>query len=37
MSELTSKSPELIQAQVATYAAEQVGNYRDRGYIFENI
>ena len=37
MSEITPKSPEVIQAQVATFAAERVEHYQDSGHIFNNL
>lgn len=37
MSETTPKSPEVIQAQVATFAAERVEHYQDSGHIFNNL
>lgn len=37
MSEVTPKSTEVIQAQVAAYAAERVEHYQDRGHIFNNL
>lgn len=37
MPEITPKSPELIQAQIATFAAERVENYRDSEHIFNNL
>lgn len=37
MSEAFPKSPEVIQAQVATFAAERVEHYKDSGYIFNNL
>jgi len=37
MSETTPKSPELIQAQIATFAAERVERYQDSGHIFNNL
>jgi hypothetical protein len=37
MPETTPKPPEVIQAQLATFAAERVENYKDSGYIFNNL
>lgn len=37
MSELTSKPPELLQAQVATFTAERVENYQDKAHLFNNL
>lgn len=37
MSEVTPKSPEVIQAQIATFAAERVEHYQDSGHIFNNL
>jgi len=37
MPENTPKSPELTQAQVATFAAERVEHSSDSGYIFSNL
>lgn len=37
MSEITPKSSELIQAQVATFASERVEHYQDSGHIFNNL
>lgn len=37
MSEITPKPPEVIQAQLATFAAERVEHYKDSGHIFDNL
>lgn len=37
MPKVTLKSPEVIQAQIAAFAAEQVEHYQDSGYIFNNL
>ncbi|MCB9819892.1 hypothetical protein H6796_01155 [Candidatus Nomurabacteria bacterium] len=37
MSETTPKPPEVIQAQLATFAAERVEHYQDSGHIFNNL
>ena len=34
---ITPKSPELLQAQAAAFAAEQVEHYKDSGHIFDNL
>jgi len=37
MQELEEKPSELLQAQVATFAAEHVEHYQDRAYLFNNL
>lgn len=37
MSESTPKSPEVIQAQIATFTAERVEHYQDSGYLYNNL
>lgn len=37
MPETTRKPPEVIQAQLATFAAEHVEDYYDSGHIFKNL
>lgn len=37
MHETTPKSPELLQAQVATFAAERIEDYQDSGHILNNL
>jgi hypothetical protein len=35
--EVKPKSPEVLQAQVAAFAASRQGNYKDRAHIFDNL
>lgn len=37
MSEITPKQIEVVQAQIATFAAERVEHYEDSGHIFNNL
>jgi len=37
MPELAPKQSELLQAQVATYAAERVEHYQDKAHVFNNL
>jgi hypothetical protein len=37
MSEITPKPPELLQSQIATFAAEIVEQYQDKAHLFNNL
>src|SRR3990167_6719998 len=37
MSEISPKAPEVVQAQIAAFAAEWVEHYQDSGHIFNNL
>ena len=37
MPEMTPKSPELLQAQAATFAAERIEHYQDSGHVLNNL